>query len=213
MLVRAEVTVVGTRPLFWNRFGTDTLPLEKKARTGVAGNDPNEWRKTYLATPDGRLYLEPSYLFGCIRTGAKFTRHLKGTLQSTVESTLQVIDERVFTNRKLPKSGLESLREADGQPVYIDVRSVTNPGTRGRNIRYRVAAAAGWEATFTIVWDDSLLSREQMEAIANDGGQFAGVGDARKIGFGRFKVTSFRMVEKQDAQKPTAKRTVGRKTR
>ncbi len=31
-VVKAEVKIVGKRPLLWHRFGPDTLPLEKKAR-------------------------------------------------------------------------------------------------------------------------------------------------------------------------------------
>jgi len=53
-----------------------------------------------------------------------------------------------------------------------------------------------------------------MEAIVNDAGQFAGVGDGRGIGFGRFGVASFELMkESRDAQKPATKRAVARKTR
>jgi hypothetical protein len=40
-------------PLLWNHFGTDALPLEKRAKTGVAGNDPDEWRRKVLCANNG----------------------------------------------------------------------------------------------------------------------------------------------------------------
>jgi hypothetical protein len=212
-IVRAKVTVVGSRPLLWHHFGSDALPLEKKARSGVAGNDPLEWTRTVLATKDRQLYLEPSYIFGCVKNGGKHTRRGKGSFQPLVASTVQILDEHVLIDRWLPKTGLQELRVTDGVPVYLDVRSVTNPGTRGRNVRYRVAAAPGWKAEFTMAWDNSLISANEMAAILKDAGQFEGLGDGRRIGFGRFEVDSFRTLEVPVAKKPATKRTVAGKTR
>ena len=207
-VVNAEVKIRGTRPLLWNRFGPDALPLEKKVRSGVAGNDPDEWRRSVLATSAGQLYVERSYIFGCIRNGAKYTRRGKASLQSVVASTLDVLNDRILANRQLPKRGLAELRENDGTPVYIDVRSVTNPGTRGRNVRYRVAVAPGWEMQFRISWDNTLISLKEMESIIGDAGRFAGIGDGRNIGYGRFEVLSFQMGEENHAKKPSPKRAV-----
>jgi CRISPR/Cas system endoribonuclease Cas6 (RAMP superfamily) len=66
------------------------------------------------------------------------------------------------------------------------VRSVKNPATRARNVRYRVAASKGWTATFTIMWDKTVVAREEMKAAIRDAGMFVGIGDGRSIGFGRF---------------------------
>jgi len=45
--VTAKVSVVGTRPMLFHKFGPEALPLEKQEKVGVAGNDPSEWRKIY----------------------------------------------------------------------------------------------------------------------------------------------------------------------
>lgn len=185
----ARVAIRGTRPLLWHHFGADAIPASgKRERTGVAGNDPSEWRRTVLVTAERRLYLEPSYVFGCLRDGARHTRQGRGTLQSMVAATLQVTDERVLTDRFLPDGDPPSDPE---QPVYLDVRSVKNPTTKGRNVRYRVAAAAGWSAEFTILWDMTVVSRAQMQQVILDAGQFSGIGDGRAIGFGRFATIEF----------------------
>jgi hypothetical protein len=191
-ILSAEVEIRGTRPLLWHRFGPDTIPASgKKERQGVAGNDPGEWRRSVLATIDRQLYLEPSYIFGALRDGAKHTKRGRGTLQPMVAATLQVEDDRILLDRFLPENADDILACTPEDPVYLDIRSVKNPATRARNIRYRVAASSGWSTRFTILWDMTVVSRGEMEAIARDAGMLAGIGDGRSIGFGRFTVERF----------------------
>lgn len=191
-LLTAEVTIKGTRPLLWHHFGPDAIPLEKGERTGVAGNDPEEWRKTVLMLPDRRLYVEPSYVFGTIVGGARQVKKGRGSIQADVAATLQVTDELVLIDRCLPDEPLPTDRTL---PVYLDIRSVVNPGTKGRNVRYRVAASAGWSATFHLLWDKTVVNRAQMEAATRDAGTLAGIGSGRKIGMGRFEIVSFVVAE------------------
>ncbi len=187
-ILQATVTIKGTRPLFWHVFGPDAIPLEKQERTGVAGNDPEEWKKTVSYTKDRQLYVEPSYVFGTIRDGAKYTKSGRGSLQTVVAATLQVVEDRVLVDRFLPEGDPPTDPE---EPVYLDIRSVKNPATKGRNVRYRVAASKGWQMTFSILWDKTLVNRAQMEAILLDAGRLSGIGDGRSIGFGRFSLETF----------------------
>lgn len=187
-LIIATLTIEGIRPLLWNVFSAAILPPSgRPKRGGTAGNDPEEWKRTVRATPEGQLYLEPRYFFACFRDGAKFTK--KG-LHLTVSATLQVLDEIILTNRFLPNA-MNDLPTDPTAPVYLDIRPVFNVKTRSRNIRYRVAAAPGWQMTFHLLWDESLVSRTLMQAVANDAGYLAGLGDARQLGFGRFNVLTF----------------------
>jgi hypothetical protein len=181
-MLSATVTIAGVRPLLWHRFGPDAIPLIKQEKTGVAGNDPEEWRRTVLATPDNQLYLDPTAVFGCLRDAARFTPRKRGTLQPLLSATLQVCSEQVLIDRYLPAE----LGRDPAQPVYIDVRSVRNPTTRARNVRYRVAASAGWQTTFQILWDKTVVARDELRAVLLDAGRLVGLGDGRSIGFGRF---------------------------
>jgi hypothetical protein len=65
-MVRARVEIRGKRPLLQHQFGPEALPLEKGEKTGVAGNDPEEWKKTCMVTSAGQLYVRswPSYVCG-----------------------------------------------------------------------------------------------------------------------------------------------------
>jgi len=187
-IIRATVTIRGERALLWHHFGANVLSLEKQEREGVAGNDPSEWKRTVLLTKKGQLYVEPEAIFSCLRDAAKFTRRGKFSIQGAVAATLQVDDPWVPIDRFLPKTKLTTDR---WKPVYLDVRSVKNPNTRNRNIRYRVATSRGWKATFHLIWDKTIVSRNEMKAVAIDAGRLIGLGDGRAIGNGRFEIKSF----------------------
>ena len=198
-IVKARVTIVGTRPLLQHAFGPEALPLEKQERTGVAGNDPEEWKRTCMVTPDGQLYVKAPYIFGMLRDASKHTKKGKGSIQSAMAATLQVEESIVLLDRRLPEGGPTN---DPTQLVYIDVAGCRNPSTKARNVRYRLATSPGWRATFTVLWDKTIISREQMKAVLNDAGVLTGLADGRSIGYGRFEVEEFE--ELSDAKKKTA---------
>ena len=204
--VTAKVTIKGFRPLLWHWFGPHALPLEAVEKTGVAGHDPEEWRKTYLATKEGQLYVDASYVFACIRDGGSKVKLGRGNAKAAVSSTLEVEETRVLIDRFMPE-GYKTMDTADfpidaDEPVYLDVRSVRNPSTKARNIRYRVAASPDWTATFHITWDKTIVPRDVMHSILIDAGKLCGLGDGRSIGCGRFTVEKFEEIK--DAKKKTA---------
>lgn len=199
-IITAKVEIKGTRPILWHRFGPEALPLEKQERTGVAGNDPEEWRKTVLITKDGQLYIEGTYIFGAMREGAKYTKKGRASLMKPVAATLQILDDRILVDRYFPEypnghtfdiSQVEEPPRDPDQPVYLDVRGVVNPTTRGRNVRYRVSASPGWHTEFSILWDKTIISRGEMEGVLIDAGRLVGVGSGRTIGYGRFEILDF----------------------
>lgn len=187
-LLTAKVSIKGIRPLLWHAFGPDAIPLEKKEKTGVAGHDPEEWRKTVLMTAQRQLYIDPTYVFGTVRDGARNVKKGRGSIQPAVASTLQVVDSVILLDLFVPE---EPIPTDPTLPVYMDVRSVRNPNTKARNVRYRIAASPGWECEFSLQWDRTVVSRGEMESAAKDAGQLSGIGDGRSVGFGRFEVLSF----------------------
>ena len=202
----ATVTVRGTGPLLQHAFGLDTIPAtgERPSRTGAAGNDPEEWRRSARVTLEGQLYLEPAAAYATIREAAKYTKKGRASLQGPVAATLQILESRVLLDRWLPGSNggqtfdlktITAPSRDSAQPVYLDVRGVRNPATKGRNVRYRVAAAPGWQCVFNLRWDKTLVTASQMEAILHDSGKLVGLGDGRSIGFGRFEIGSLKIRE------------------
>ena len=197
-IVNASLSIRGVRPLLWHRFGPDSLPLEKQEKTGVAGNVPDEWKKSVLFTSDGQLYLEPSYLFGCLREGGRYTTRSRATLMKFISATLLVTDDRLLIDRWIPNFNgdlPDEMPTDPDEPVYLDIRGVRNPATKARNIRYRVAASTGWHMTASLIWDKTVISRPEMESVSIDAGRLVGLGDGRSIGFGRFEVDTFEASE------------------
>lgn len=196
MVVTAKVSIVGTRPLLMHHFGEDAIPLERGERTGVAGNDPEEWKRSVLALPDGHLYLDPTYIFGAIRNGARYTKKGRGSIATAVAASLQVLDDIVLLDRSMPDGTLPRDPKA---PVYLDVRYVKNPVSKAGNVRYRLACSAGWRTSFSLMWDSTIVQRSTMHLVAIDAGRFVGLADGRAIGFGRFAVESFEVDGLDDA--------------
>ncbi len=201
-ILKAKITIIGKRPLLFHSFSVDSIALEKKERTGVAGNDPEEWKRSVLKTKEGQLFVQSSYIFGCLRDGGRHIKEGRGSIQAKIASTLVVVDETILLDRFLP---IESeLSQDKDSPVYLDVRSVKNPATKGRNVRYRIAASPGWKATFEIEWENTIVSRNQMQAALSSAGSFVGLGDGRSIGFGRFTIEQF-AIEEVEELKPKRK--------
>ena len=193
-MLRALVGIVGTRPLLLNRFGPDAIPLTKGERTGVAGNDPEEWKRRICWNEQKQLCLEAAAIFACIRDGGRFTKKGRRTLQSEIVAAMQVDEELVVLDRHLPEVEVPVGATA---PVFIDVRGVRMKASGSWNVRYRLAASRGWQASFHLLWDKTLLNRSELNAVCIDAGRYVGIGDGRKIGFGRFDVVRF---EVRDAE-------------
>lgn len=187
IMLSALVEICGTRTLLLNRFGPDAIPLEKRERTGVAGNDPEEWRRRICWNEQRQLFLDSPAVFASIRDGGRFIKKGRRTLQAEIVATLQVNEQLVLLDRFLPD------REVTGDqtaPVFLDARGVRMK-TGSWNIRYRLAASRGWQARFHLIWDKTILSRNELESACISAGAYVGIGDGRKIGFGRFDVNKF----------------------
>ncbi len=190
--LQAQVLIRGTRPLLWNHLHPSESFGKRRERGGTAGNDPTEWQRNVLLTEDRQLYLLPTHIFGCFRDAAKYTKRGRSSLMSQMASTLQVSQHRVLIDRYLPEEPIKATEDI-AEEVYILMSVVKNVATRGHNIRYRVAAAPGWQCTFTLLWDKTIISRQEMEAVAIDAGKLVGLADGRSIGYGRFEVLKFQV--------------------
>lgn len=203
-ILTASIKIVGVKPLFFNAFGPESIPLEKQERSGVAGNDPTEWRKGTPVTNDGQLFMDASYAFATIREGARNVKKGRGSIQPAVVATLQIVEDRLLVDRFMPgfPNGHNcDIMKIDAPPtdpeavVYLDVRGAVNPNTKSRCVRYRIACARGWSCEFGIQWDKTVVSRGEMESAVIDAGRLSGIGNGRKIGMGRFTVEKFEVSE------------------
>lgn len=188
MKITAKISIQGIKPILFHTFPIEVLS-EKQSKTGQ-----DEWKSTVLMDHNRQLYVMGTYVRNAICDGGKEIKVGKGNLSKKISSTLEVDEINVLLDDLfVPEE--ENLLKISTEKVYLDVRSVVNPATKGRNLRYRIAAAAGWKCSFNISWDDYIASKEQVKTCVENGGAFQGIGDGRKIGFGRFKLISFEVVK------------------
>lgn len=197
-IITANVHICGVKTLAIHAFTADSLPLEKQEKTGVAGNDPDEWRRTVLMTKNRELFLPPTYFFGTLKEGGRHVKKGRGSILYDMAATLQIKNDRVlveYNNAPIvlpeePEVIDAYSRSTDELPIaYIERIGVKNPSTKGRNIRYRVAVKPGWELKFSILFDATIVARNQMKQAIESAGQLVGIGDGRgSIGYGRFSV-------------------------
>lgn len=193
-MIKAKIKIKGIKPLIWHAFNHDSLAIETSPVSGKSGNNPEEWKKTVLVDPDNKLYVKDTYIFAAFREGAKNIKIGRGTLKAKVISCLIVLDTIIYIeNRALPPE--TDLTQDPTKPVYLDICGVTNPNTKGKNLRYRIAVSKGWEAYFTIQWDTRLISLEQMKQIAEASGLYNGIGDGRNWGNGRYEINEFKLIK------------------
>lgn len=166
---------------------------EKKA-TNKAGYDPDEWRKAFLRTRTGELALTSRQFRASILEASKGMRKGRGSMFMKFTSTLMVQPALVPLGVSIGKADPPvfdygaDFAYADMPKVVIDRRPVRNPATRGTNIRSRVAFAPGTRATINVSFDDSILTPPQVREAVDAAGRLHGVGDGRKLGYGRFVV-------------------------
>lgn len=185
MRTEANVQIVGSRPLLYHAFKVGALK-KQQVRAGSAGDNPDEWQNTVLS--EGlKLYIPNTYIFASLGGGGKFVKVGRGTISKKLMSSLIVKNAKSFIeNRELPTGDIRECKESDD--VYLDIRGVSNPNSKGKNIRYRVAVREGWKLSFSVSWNSFTVSPDQFKEALDYAGSECGLGDARLLGFGRFEV-------------------------
>jgi hypothetical protein len=189
-----KVHIKGTRPILFHAFREEVLSETKKVRGGSQGNDPTEWKSTVQMDEKRQLFVTHLNFFAMIKNAAKHTKIGRGTIKDKVGATIQIPPENYYLiDRFVPKDDM--LDRDESKPVYLHVCSVKNPATKGRNLRYRVAASPGWEIKFTLTWDERIVSKETLKGVIEDAGILEGFMDGRNIGYGRFDLIDFEIIK------------------
>jgi len=168
------VTIKGISPLLMHSFPMVPIEaLEKKT--------PQEQAElSAYRDPDTKgLYVPAMAIQRCLIAAATFSKGKgRGSLQKVVAACILVSPERVPL----------------GQDTFmVDARPVVIPATKGRVMRYRPRLEA-WAITFSIDYDDTLLTERELRQVVDNAGQRVGLLDFRpekKGPFGRFMVTNW----------------------
>lgn len=202
-MLKIYVEIIGTKSLLFHKFNLDAITAITKAKSGNKGNDSEEWKNSFFEKKN-KIYIPSSYLLAAFRNGAINTKLGRGSIQKTWVSAANIEEEIVFSNRSIwdnwQESTIENVPKESTSPVYIDIRAINNPNTKGKNIRYRVALSPGWEFKFTLLIDDNLISLAHAKKVIEDTGKLQGLCDGRTLGYGRFDVLNIQ-TEKSKKEK------------
>ena len=191
---KCRVKIRGIKPLIMHRFNLESITAQRKPKSGSSGNDPDEWKVSFHHN-GGKIYVPGAYIFAALKNGSVNTKVGRGTIQKTLISAINIDEEIIYTNREMfdkwESMEIDAVPKDSSLPVYVDVRAVSNPNTKGKNIRYRLALSKGWELEFNVILDDTLISQSQMKKVIEDTGKLQGLCDARTLGYGRFELVEF----------------------
>lgn len=195
---KAQFEIKGTKPILYHRFNLESITNTKKPKEGNTGNNPSEWKET-VWHEGTKLYFPSFYMHSAIIAGGKHVKIGRGTLSKNIAACLTIEEEKLYLlNRELPKPIDELTNEILGtdssKPVYLDIRGVSNPNTKGKNVRYRVAVSPGWEMKVKIEWDDTIASMQQVKECVVALGKYVGFSNGRTLGYGRFELVDFKII-------------------
>jgi hypothetical protein len=126
------------------------------------------------------LYVSATAVQRCLVSGATYSKGKgRGSLQKNVAACVQI--------------GPQERLSLGTKEYVIDSRPVVVPATKGRVVRHRPRLET-WALSFTIEYDERLLTEAQMRRIVDDSGSRVGLLDFRpekKGPFGRFMVTKW----------------------
>ena len=167
-------TIRGMSALLMHAF--PLVPIEALDKKSIA----EQAELVAYRDPDtGELYIPGVNIQRALVAGASFSKGKgRATLQKVVAACVLVAPERC------------SLRVKE---YKVDSRPVVIPATRGRVMRHRPRLNE-WKCAFSIEFDDTLLTEEQVRRVVDDTGSRVGVLDFRpetKGPFGRFIVVEW----------------------
>lgn len=194
---KVEFKMVGKTPLLFNKFNIESVSKKVKTQSGSAGNNPEEWKNTVF-TEGKLLYIPNYYVFSNLSEGGHYVKEGRGSIKKKLMGCLLIQQDKFFLNYQLPKNmdemENEDISRDSSQNIYLDIRAVKNPMTKGKNVRYRVALCPGWETVISAEWDDTVISKDGIRQAIECAGKFVGIGDARLLGYGRYTCEDIKFI-------------------
>lgn len=168
---RIKCEITGTSPLLMHRFPMEEISaLEKKSKEEQAEV------AAYRDPDTEELYIPGVAFQRCLISAAVYSKGKgRASLQKPVAACVLVSPERASLGVK---------------QYNVDSRPVVISATKGRIVRHRPRLEK-WNTTFTIEYDDELLTEQQLRQVVDDAGSRVGLLDFRpekKGPFGRFMV-------------------------
>lgn len=188
---KVSVRIVGTSPLMMHngRLVNPLDPIVKEMKKITSKTKKTEEDHDQLARLefigglyyDGKIgpYVPANCLWATIRAGARLQK--KGP---AVERGLMVVDNM----NRLDYTGTRKSTEMY-DAGFADIRKAKPPGGSGQVMRCRPRFDLPWSVSFTLMFDATQMSSDELRYWTEQAGLLTGLCDGRKgLGMGRFIV-------------------------
>jgi hypothetical protein len=175
-----KAVITGVTPLLQNKIDKDVFETDVSKKTAGAKHDSPEAcpKKLYLGS-NNKTVCQPAEMVmrALCRAATAFT--VPGAGKKTYADL--VAGAVIITPFMIPHKN---------QKWVVDERTTVIKATRGRVLRFRPRFDE-WSLEFTVSVGDPRINETVLKQIFEEAGKFCGIGDGRKIGMGRFKLTIF----------------------
>jgi len=152
-------------------------PQEKIRDSGKEFDPKEEVERALYKDKNGRIYFPARWIKGCLENAAKGVRKGRVDLRSKVIQAVSISPAFIYPTKL--------------SDYVIDQQYVR---LMGRNLILRSRPRFDeWEIEFEINFDEELIGAEDIRKLLERGGKFIGIGDGRKIGYGRFVIKEFKV--------------------
>jgi len=189
---RYEVGITGIQPVVWS-IRKRALDQEKKK---IKKNELDEWeenpknwkRKAEYKDekPDGSgtmVVIPPRWIRAAMINACKWTRLVPHFATKKNESYTRYMESCLFE---------------DGKPICkVDELEKFGAfcGVQNAKIWVNRPSLKEWKHSFTFVDPYGRMTKEELKELLDYAGMFVGIGDARKLNFGRFEISGIKEVE------------------
>lgn len=182
---RYDVELKGTTPIIWNRMKKEIEDEKKKLKkTELSEYEEKNWIKK-AELYDGYVVIPPLWLKSMLINACKQTR-LIPHFETKKSATYTRYMQGVMIQQNPP---IKVAKEKDIKPLGGFYPS--QPGKMGGGKIYKIFPhLESWAVKFTVIDPFGRMKKEELHELFEYGGMFIGIGDQRKMNFGRFEITS-----------------------
>jgi hypothetical protein len=184
---RLDIQVTGTSPLLMHNYSVEAVEEKSRAKKNSAIKKTDDVESYCYRDDKGYLAIPTNNFIGCLGMAAKSEPDPRSPRKSAHDLVRGAVIPGEFHACFEPMT--KTYDYEDKQRAVVQQSAVP---------RIRPAMRSGWQLTFSIlIQTPEYLHPEFIHQLATNAGLLNGLCDGRKIGYGRFRVTGFKLVELQ----------------
>jgi hypothetical protein len=182
---RLDIQVTGTSPLLMHNYNVQAVEEKSKAKKNSAIKKTDDIESYCYRDEKGYLAIPANVFIAALGMAAKSEPDPRSPRKSAHDLVRGAIIPGEFVAYFEPKT--KTYDYEDKQRCVVQQAAIP---------RIRPAMRSGWQLTFSIlIQTPEYISPEFVNHLSVNAGLLCGLCDGRKIGYGRFQVTAFKVVE------------------